>query len=95
MTYRRENVAETFVDNMVQLDERLIKKLRDPLPLEMSVDDENLFQAAEKCHICMQESGADRVRDHCHVTGKFRGAAHNTCNLNLKQREFIPVFFHN
>lgn len=56
---------------MVQLDERLIKKLRDPLPLEMSVDDENLFQAAEKCHICMQESGADRVRDHCHVTGKF------------------------
>lgn len=57
----------------------LIKKLRDPLPLEMSVDDENLFQAAEKCHICMQESGADRVRDHCHVTGKFRGAAHNTC----------------
>lgn len=80
---------------MVQLDERLIKKLRDPLPLEMSVDDENLFQAAEKCHICMQESGADRVRDHCHVTGKFRGAAHNTCNLNLKRREFIPVFFHN
>lgn len=71
MTYRRENVAETFVDYMVQLDERLIKKLRDPLPLEMSVDDENLFQAAEKCHICMQESGADRVRDHCHVTGKF------------------------
>lgn len=61
----------------------------------MSVDDENLFQAAEKCHICMQESGADRVRDHCHVTGKFRGAAHNTCNLNLKQRELIPVFFHN
>lgn len=80
---------------MVQLTERLIKKLRDPLPLEMSADDENLFQAAEKCHICMQESGADRVRDHCHVTGKFRGAAHNTCNLNLKQRELIPVFFHN
>lgn len=95
VTYRGENVAETFVDHMVQVEERLMNILRNPLPLEMSTEDETTFQAADKCHICLQELGSDRVRDHCHVTGKFRGAAHNACNLNLKQRERIPVLFHN
>ena len=38
------------------------------------------------------------VRDHCHVTGKYRGSAHNACNLKLKisaDKLQIPVFFHN
>ena len=38
----------------------------------------------------------DKVRDHCHLTGKYRGPAHNNCNLNLKQKvNFISIFFHN
>ena len=37
-----------------------------------------------------------KVRDHCHFTGKYRGCAHNVCNLNFCNRYFkIPVFFHN
>lgn len=36
-----------------------------------------------------------KVRDHCHITGKYRGAAHNTCNLTFKVPDFIPVIFHN
>ena len=36
----------------------------------------------------------DKVRDHCHVTGKFRGAAHNKCNLKLIPRK-LPIIFHN
>jgi len=39
--------------------------------------------------------GEDRVIDHCHLTGKFRGAAHTKCNRNYKIPNFIPVFFHN
>ena len=35
------------------------------------------------------------MRDHCHFTGKFRGAAHNICNLQFKKPKFTPVFFHN
>ena len=93
LTYRGNYVAKTFVEHMLQEEERLITTLRNPLPLKMSTDDELSFQAADKCFICMQELGSDRVRDHCHVTGKFRGAAHNACNLNLKQRERIPVVF--
>lgn len=55
----------------------------------MSTDDEKFFQVAEKCYIL----GADRVCDHYHVTGRFRGAAHNACNINMKQRE--RILFHN
>ena len=36
-----------------------------------------------------------KVRDHCHWTKKFRGAAHSKCNLRLKEQTFIPVIFHN
>ena len=36
-----------------------------------------------------------KVRDHDHLTGKYRGAAHSICNLNSKVPRFIPVFFHN
>ena len=45
-------------------------------------DDEKLFDEATTCHICDKELGEDRVRDHCHITGKFKGAAHNGCNIN-------------
>ena len=36
-----------------------------------------------------------KVRDHCHYTGKFRGAAHNICNLRYKILKKIPIVFHN
>jgi hypothetical protein len=35
------------------------------------------------------------VRDHGHITGKYRGAAHNSCNLNCKLPKFYPVILHN
>ena len=41
------------------------------------------------CHICK------RIRDHCHYTGKYRGAAHNICNFRYKIPKEIPVVFHN
>ena len=37
----------------------------------------------------------EKVRDHCHVTSKFRGAAHESCNLNFKLTKKVPVMFHN
>ena len=61
------------------------------------------FDSATNCSICRLDfefqgksrKSENRVRDHCHLTGKFRGAAHNNCNLNYKLGNFIPVFFHN
>jgi len=57
--------------------------------------DEKRYKRATKCHICDGKLGDDRVRNHCHFTGRFRGAAHNGCNLNYKASNFIPVIFHN
>ena len=53
------------------------------------------FNKETKCWICKGELNNDKVRDHCHFTGRYRGAAHNKCNLNYKKPNFTPVAFHN
>ena len=57
------------------------------------------YENAEYCHICKKVFGEEKkhrkVRDHDHYTGKFRGAAHSTCNLRYSVQRDIPVFFHN
>ena len=57
--------------------------------------DKDTFNKASHCHICEKPLEADTVRDHCHLTGKFRGAAHNGCNLHYKVPKYFPVIFHN
>ena len=65
--------------------------------LKMTKVHEEQFQKATKCHICDREyTDKDiRVRDHCHITGKYRGSAHQDCNLNFRLTDKIPVVFHN
>ena len=43
----------------------------------------------------MIDNDDEKVRDHCHVTGKSRGAAHWICNTNLQLTKKVPVIFHN
>ena len=64
-------------------------------PMQIEREEEQAFQDAIHCHICGYELGVDRVRDHCHLTGKYRGAAHNDCNLNYSFTGRIPVILHN
>ena len=65
--------------------------------LIMTEEEQNLFQKSNKCWICKRfiNNHEEKVRDHCHVTSKFRGAAHESCNLNLKLTKKVPVIFHN
>ena len=55
-------------------------------PLQMTEVDEESFRKATHCHICEKKYKVDDepVRDHCHVTGKYRGSAHGVCNLKLQ-----------
>ncbi|CAB3991349.1 Gastrula zinc finger [Paramuricea clavata] len=53
------------------------------------------FLVTRNCHICGYDLCEDRVRDHDHVTGKYRGAAHNICNLKYRITWKVPVVFHN
>ena len=58
-------------------------------------EDREQFNKASDCWICGEKLGNDRVRDHCHYTGRYRGPAHNNCNLKYRKPKSISVFFHN
>ena len=55
------------------------------------------YNRVTKCHICFKpfREGNRKVRDHCHYSGKYRGAAHSLCNLQYNIPSYIPVVFHN
>ena len=61
----------------------------------MTEEEEN-FQSSKTCWIWEKliENDDERVRDYCHVTGKFRGVAHCSCNINLQLTKKVPVIFH-
>ena len=65
--------------------------------LIMSKKKEHLFQQSNSCWICKEliNNDEEKVRDHCHITSKFRGAAHWNCNINFQLTKRIPVIFHN
>ena len=65
--------------------------------LIMSEEEEHLLQQSNSCWICEKliDNDDEKVRDHCHVTGKFRGAAHWNCNINFQLTKKVPVIFHN
>ena len=47
----------------------------------MTMHNKLVYDNYTLCHICNEELSEDRVHDHCHLSGKFRGAAHEVCNL--------------
>ena len=63
--------------------------------LKMSEEDENNYQNSQNCWICNQKIIKDKVRDHCHITSKFRGPAHKECNSKLRIPRKFPIIFHN
>ena len=63
-------------------------------PLKMTKDDEEKFQKTNICNKIYTETDA-KVREHCHITGVYRGSAHQDCNLNFQISDKIPVIFHN
>ena len=54
----------------------------------------NYFKKSN-CAICNGPLTGETVEDHDHLTGEFRGAAHNQCNLQYQLPKFVPVIFHN
>ena len=63
----------------------------------MSAEENERFELTNICWICgkLIDIGDNKIRDHCHITGKYRGAAHYSCNINLKITKKFPVIFHN
>ena len=61
----------------------------------MANEDEEVSNKSQNCWICKEELNTDKVRVRFHVTGKFRGAAHNKRNLKLRISRKLPIMFHN
>ena len=61
----------------------------------MTMHDKMAYDNFTLCYICNEDLDEDGMRDHCHLSGKFRGAAHEVYNLKYKIPTFFPVVFHN
>ena len=78
------------VQFFVEMLERDIKRIQEKFDFSkkmiFSPKDKDNFEKARVCWICQKEFGSEKkVRDHCHFTGKYRGAAHAKCNLQFKK----------
>ena len=100
--FRGENAAFNFMEKMLEEVEwcKTIIKTHFNKPLVMSEKNQLDFDSSKKCYICQKQYTDEdiRVRDHCHITGEYRGSAHQDCNLKLRlspSKIKIPVFFHN
>ena len=93
-----------FCDDLKELVTRITNYEMKPMDL-LTEEEKESYKNQELCHICDKEFCTDnnndeykkmrKVRDHCHYTGKYRGAAHSKCNLEYKIVKEIPVLFHN
>ncbi len=97
--YRGENAAEKFLKSLKRAQYLINQVFSKPKPLQMTEQNEKDFQSATKCWVCEgTQFDNGKVRDHCHITGEYRGAAHTNCNLKLAIKPYktpIPILFHN
>ena len=63
----------------------------------MNKEDNEDFKNFTKCGVCRNDyvDNDVKIRDHCHITGKYEKSAGKDCNINLKLNHKIPVVFHN
>ena len=95
--YRSENAAYEFIKAILK-EYKYCKKLMNKhfnKNLIMSEEEGYLFQQSNSCWICKKliDNYAEKVRDHFHVTGNFRGAAYWNCNINFQLTKRVPVIF--
>ena len=97
--FRGEDAAYEFVKVILEEYEPCKKVIKKYLNknLTISEQEEEQFQLSNMCWICKKpiDNDDENVRDHCHVTGTFRGDAHWSCNINLPLTKIVPVIFHN
>ena len=97
--YREEDYMKKFCKDLSTHATKIIDYEKKKM-MSLTIKEE-IYQNKQKiCYIFKKEFGNNdkkqqKVRDHCHYTGKYRGAAHNTCNLRYKVPKEIPVVFHN
>ena len=92
------NNVDWYVNQVIKLENKrafFFKNIKKDIIMKKG--DKEDFDNNNICRFCEKQILSDKVRDHCHLTGKYRGLGYNTCNINVKQKDsnFIPFAFHN
>ena len=90
--------VDWFVKEVIRLENKMACYFKETKKdIIMSKENEEDFKNNNICRFCGKEIVSDKVRDHCHLTGKYRGPSHKVCKINVKQKDsnFIPFAFHN
>ena len=102
VTYSGADVVEVFFNHLECEVNNINNIFANPKPLTMTEKNKIDYENTTNCWICKQEiknnKNNQKVRNRCHFTGEYRGAAHKSCNLKLKinpGKTKIPVVFHN
>ena len=94
--FNDDDVAQLFIDTLEKNIKEIYKKFKFPKTMIMTMRDKLIYNNSTLCHIWNEEKlGENRVHNHCYLSGKFRGTAHQVCNLKHKVLKFFPVVFHN
>ena len=92
------NNVDWFVEEVIKLENKMAFYFKNTKKnIIMTEEDVKKYRNNNICRFCEQNIESDKVRDHCHLTGKYRGPAHNVCNIIIKQKDsnFIPFAIHN
>ena len=106
--YRGDDCMKKFCKDLREHSTKIINYEKKKM-ISLTTEEKIHYNKQKVCYICKKEfdnidtTGSSslehkkqqKVRDHCHYTGKYRGAAHNICNLRYKIPKEIPVVFHN
>ena len=93
-----EDVSEVFARKLEETTRQIYEQFKESVPMIFDDTARKLHDSQNECYACGKPFGEKelkKVRDHCHFTGKYRGALHSKCNLRLRRSKTIPVFFHN
>ena len=95
--YTAESESVDVTEVFTEMLEAVVTRIWTTVDFDKDFDKETSeeYFKATHCWICKKELDGDKVLDHCHFTGKYRGAAHKACNLSLKMPNFMPMFCHN
>ena len=92
------NIVDWFVVEDMKLENKMAFYFKNTKKdIIMTEEDKVDYRNNNICRFCEKIIEPDKVRDHCHLTSKYRGPAHAECNINVtqKQSNFIPFIFHN
>ena len=90
-----DQVDEVFVKTLEKVAKQIYERFKVSVPMIFDKAAKELHESQSECYACGTKFYGDKVRDHCHYTGRYRGALHSGYNLRLKRTRTIPVFSHN